>query len=106
MAGLRYRVAGSDVYRYPGDPGIALGDVLSPSAHLSVFLNSWFDHIYHSAILTSPNPLCSLIIRTKIYIGAGASQIGKTTYGSLRSLLHRIARAIASHRKWIESLHG
>ena len=55
MAGLRYRVAESDVYRYPGDPGIALDDVLSPSAHLNVFfLNSWFDHIYHSAILTMP----------------------------------------------------
>ena len=73
MAGLRYRVTGSDVYRYPGDPVITLDDVLSPSelCYKSFYICR-FDHIYHSDISSYPNPLCTLII-TAVEISEGAS---------------------------------
>ena len=45
-------MAGSHVYRYPWDTGINLDDVLSPSTNpICCFHASWFNHIYHLAIL-------------------------------------------------------
>ena len=66
MAGVRYRVAGSDVYRYPGDPVIVLDDVLSPSPLLYV-LSTFISLIISITRLFSShlNPLYSLVITTR-----------------------------------------
>ena len=50
-ARLRYRVAGSDVYRYPGDPEITPDDVLLQlHSFICCFYASWYNNIYHPAI--------------------------------------------------------
>ena len=63
---------------YIGTPGTlglpwTINNVLSPShAAICPFYVYWFNHIYHSAVLISPNPLCSLRITTRV-IRIGAS---------------------------------
>ena len=78
MAGLRYWVAGSGVYRHPRGTGIALDDILSFCTLLYVSILRGFDHTYHSAILITSEST-ALIITT-----ATASKKGRKHRISLR----------------------
>ena len=62
MAGLRYWVAGSGVYRHPRGTGIALDDILSFCTLLYVVsILRGFDHTYHSAILITSESAALII---------------------------------------------
>ena len=70
MAGLRYRVAGSDVYRYPGDPGMA-----SRRCTLSYRTLQYVVFILRGSIISitrlfpsCPNSLCTFINTTRNFI--------------------------------------
>ena len=64
MAGLRYWVTGSDVYRYSGDTVVTL-DIYSlfPHSYLCPFYVYWFNCIYHSAILITSKSTVLLQLR-------------------------------------------